>query len=385
MSSNLEQLFRSTPIEEKSASESQKKIENTRPKVDIDEILKTTPVEKEKVLASSSPIVSEERQIVPVNQNSNALRIRENDIKVSQSSDIRFVDLDRNNIKNGKIKLKFDQPVQGEIQLRLKGAEEKEEQIPNDRQMIKVNQKIVQDILQKDGNVEQDLVKSPTEKRNFKRSMREELYTQKCLKVRTMTDFWKPLFPKGTVMLGINSKMIQCNYHLYLYILKSFNKTLFEDVDIQSLKSILLKYYKSLLDRTGYARHLGNKWKLEGKSFYYENLMNQRMSIEQIIYDESYQITETDILIASYYMNIPICVLYQSKGKIKLSTFKKFGKHDFMYFIKVNHDNSMYLHTFKNEINFERNILHKDLLNSINSQEYDSFLSYLKTNIRKMR
>ena len=106
------------------------------------------------------------------------------------------------------------------------------------------------------------------------------------------------------------------------------------------------------------------------------------MTIEQIIYDESYQITETDILICSYYMNIPVCVLYQSKQKIKLTYFTKYNKHNFVYFIKVNHDNSMYLHTIKNDVHFDKEILSNTLTRTLQSQKYDKFIDYLKANIR---
>ena len=117
---------------------------------------------------------------------------------------------------------------------------------------------------------------------------------------------------------------------------------------IQSIKSIIIIFYTKILNRPGYIEELYSKWKSEGKEFFYSNLINKSMTIEEIIYNEMYQITETDILICSYYMNIPVCILYQSKQKIKLTYFTKYKKHNFTYFIKVNHDNSMYLHTIKN-------------------------------------
>ena len=343
---------------------------------DIDELLKSSN-DKSKQAASLEP--------------SDALVIRDEDIKRSATSNEKFVLLDKNVIKDGKVKLRFENPVQGDIQLRLKGAENRSEfpLFPNNqetqRAMIVSDRNIKNGVINHEGNVEPELYDNVVEKKNFRKTMREDLYTQKCLKIRTMTDFWKPLFPKGTVMLAINPKMIHCNYHLFLYILKSFNKSIFQNVEIQSLKGILVKYYNTILSRPGYIDHLSGKWRLENKSFYYEHLRNKTMTIEQIIYDESYQVTETDVLLAAYYMNIPICILYQSKQKIKLTYFKKYNKHPFVYFIKVNHDNSMYLHTLKNDIHFTKDSIHKTLIDAIESQSYVSFVDYLKANIRKFR
>ena len=313
-----------------------------------------------------------------------------NDV-VSATSNEKFVLLDKNAIKDGKVKLRFENPVQGDIQLRLKGAENRNEFpiVPNNqepqRAMIALDPKIEVGVINHEGNIEPELYDNVVEKKNFRKTMREELYTQKCLKIRTMTDFWKPMFPKGTVMLALNPKMIHCNYHLFLYILKSFNKSIFQNVDIQSVKGILVKYYNTILARPGYIDYLSEKWKLENKSFYYKHLNDKTMTLEQIIYDESYQITETDILLAAYYMNIPICILYQSKQKVKLTYFKKYNKHPFIYFIKVNHDNSMYLHTYKNDVHFTKDSIDKTLLDAIETQEYNSFVDYLKANIRKYR
>ena len=82
-------------------------------------------------------------------------------------------------------------------------------------------------------------------------------------------------------------------------------------------------------------------------------------------------------------MNIPVCVLYQSKQKIKLTYFTKYNKYNFVYFIKVNHDNSMYLHTIKNEIYFKFDELSNKLVNTINTESYDNFIDYLKADIRR--
>ena len=53
-----------------------------------------------------------------------------------------------------------------------------------------------------------------------------------------------------------------------------------------------------------------------------DSLKKGRASIREIIMNETYNLTETDISLLSYYLGIPIVMLYQGRNRFKLATYK---------------------------------------------------------------
>ena len=51
--------------------------------------------------------------------------------------------------------------------------------------------------------------------------------------------------------------------------------------------------------------------------------------------NETYNLTETDISLLSYYLGIPIVMLYQGRNRFKLATYKKFNNLKYKYYVKI--------------------------------------------------
>ena len=93
---------------------------------------------------------------------------------------------------------------------------------------------------------------------------------------------------------------------------------------------------------------------------------------------------KSDILLLSYYLNIPITILYQGKKKIKVSSFQKYQKkHNFRYYIKATNISAMYLYLYKNNIRFYYNDVDEGLNNKIAEDAYFNFSEYLLKKTRK--
>ena len=154
--------------------------------------------------------------------------------------------------------------------------------------------------------------------------------------------------------------------------------------NIQTIKKMLIKYYKEYFLDSDLLKYLYKKWINENKENYINDYNKKIITLEDIISDETYNITETDILLLSYYLKIPIIIYYQSKNKIKLSNFKQNNiDNDEYYFIKATNKNVFYLHTYSKKIIFKKSKLHQELQTAIDENSYENFEDYLKTKIRK--
>ena len=110
-------------------------------------------------------------------------------------------------------------------------------------------------------------------------------------------------------------------------------------------------------------------------------LKSNPRNIDNIIMDENYKITKTDILLLSYKLNIPITILYQAKKQIKSTSFMKYNeKHDYRYYIKST--KSLYLYIRKNNIRFDNDKISEEMNQKIIDDSHSRFEDYLLTKFR---
>ena len=130
-------------------------------------------------------------------------------------------------------------------------------------------------------------------------------------------------------------------------ILKDFNGEFFKNITYIDIKHMLINYYTPYFDSKSFVTKLDEKWNRERKNIYIEKFKSGELTLEQIIMDENYKITESDILIISYILNIPIVILYQSKNQLKTASFVKQSKFNYRYYVKATSLNMMYLYSYK--------------------------------------
>ena len=100
--------------------------------------------------------------------------------------------------------------------------------------------------------------------------------------------------------------------------------------------------------------------------------------------DEDYKITESDILMISFILNIPIVLLYQSKNQLKMMSFTKYNKYDFKYYIKATNQNMLYLYSCKKSLKIKNDSIKQTLLDDINEQSVNKFEDYIVKRHRKI-
>jgi hypothetical protein len=212
----------------------------------------------------------------------------------------------------------------------------------------------------------------------------QKLLENKCLFIKYLRENWKQYFPKNTKTFNFNPGMSDCNFQLLILILKDFNSNFFRNVSVLDIKNMLIHYYKPLIKSRIKSTPLFEKWSKERKGELVNRIKEQNVSIENIIMDENYKISETDILLLSYFLNIPITILYQGKKKIKVSSFQKYQKkHNFRYYIKATNLSAMYLYLYKNNIRFYNVDVDEGLNNEIANNSYLNFSEYLLKKTRK--
>ena len=162
----------------------------------------------------------------------------------------------------------------------------------------------------------------------------------------------------------------------------NFNR--FQSVTIDSIKTTLIKYYEDVIFNckvTGKSdmkkqclKMLEKKWKNEGKGFI--DLKNT--SIETIIKNEGYILTNVDLLLYAYMKNIPIVIYYESKGQVKMTNFKKNNEKRFYYLVYYSsRSNDFYLTTHAKKLRFDLDELGEQISKPLIDKAHEDFYSYL--------
>tara|TARA_Y100000389_G_C17333548_1_gene449401 strand:- start:315 stop:905 length:591 start_codon:yes stop_codon:yes gene_type:complete len=195
------------------------------------------------------------------------------------------------------------------------------------------------------------------------------------------------MFPKRSKWLVFNKKMNNCNFNLLIFILKTHNYNKFQNITIDSIKNSLIKYYEEVIFncnipnktdmKSRCLKMLERKWKNEGKGFI--DLKNA--SIETIVKNESYVLTNVDIMLYSYMKSIPIVIYYESKGQVKLTNFKKNNENGFYYLVYYSsRTNDLYVTTHSKNLGFELGELGDGISKPLTEKAHEDFYSYLFSN-----
>ena len=213
----------------------------------------------------------------------------------------------------------------------------------------------------------------------------KSFYNSECVAYKYTTQYWRGgKFPPRSKWLTFNKKMNKCNFNLLIFILKMHNFNRFQSVTIDSIKTTLIKYYEDVIFNckvTGKSdmkkqclKMLEKKWKNEGKGFI--DLKNT--SIETIIKNEGYILTNVDLLLYAYMKNIPIVIYYESKGQVKMTNFKKNNEKRFYYLVYYSsRTNDFYLTTHAKKLRFDLDELGEQISKPLIDKAHEDFYSYL--------
>ena len=148
---------------------------------------------------------------------------------------------------------------------------------------------------------------------------------EKCFVTVYLTDKWKQYFPKGTKTFRINTDNITCNYYMVIQMLKDY-KIEYENLDILELKHMLIESYKKY---ESFRQLILKNWNTEKPGL--NKLSN---SFEKIIMNETYPLTQIDIVLLMFNYEFPISIINQSKNTVKI--VKRVNHHEeYSYYLKV--------------------------------------------------
>ena len=247
------------------------------------------------------------------------------------------------------------------------------------------NDGIIQTDINIDKNTEIENIPEELEKEE-KKKLYNEYFNSKCAKPKFLTEYWRSIFPKRTNWIIFNKQISQCNFNLFIFILKAHDYEKYKNISVETIKYRLIKYYKKYVfdvqDGSGkkklHIKKLEKKLRKEGKPF----IDVKNAPIETIIRDENYVLTPTDIMLYSYVKEIPIVIYYESKGNVKLSNYKQNNSNKLYYFIYYSsRTNDLYLTTRNKSLVFEESILGEKITQSIQNHPLEDFNDYLVTNV----
>ena len=150
---------------------------------------------------------------------------------------------------------------------------------------------------------------------------------------KVLTSKWKELFIKGVSLINYSNHSSFCSFQLIIEIISNFDSSI-RIKSINHLKEILLSQYELYKLET---YRIGNIWKLQGKITLGEKLLLGEINLENAIMNETYYITNLDILLLSEYYNLPIILLSITKLRENNKTFLVTNKSNSenYYFILV--------------------------------------------------
>ena len=150
---------------------------------------------------------------------------------------------------------------------------------------------------------------------------------------KVLTDKWKNIFVKGVNSITYTNISPFCSFQLIIEIITNFNPAI-NITSINKLKEVLVSQYETYRIDT---YRIGNIWKQQGKKEIAEKLLLGTITLETAIMNETYYISNLDILLLSEYYKIPIVILSTVKLPENNKTFlvtNKSSSEDY-YFILV--------------------------------------------------
>jgi hypothetical protein len=319
------------------------------------------------------------------------IQIREDELEKSKTTNMEEYKI-KSLPNNNKIALKFPKKMSkirlniADIRHKIKAAKKKKElkQVDLDHTSVNIDPEIYDTLFEKGLEAPKDNISTTTEKIKEIKETTKRIKMDKCIQVGYLTSNWKKFFPKLTSRFTFSNNPIQCNYNLMMYILKSHNMNLFKNINAYTIKQLLIKYYSLYLVDEETRDKIFAKFVKEGKKNYVSILSQGATTIETVVHDDNYKLTETDYLLLSYHLKIPIIICYQSKNKIKISHFEKNNiDNNSYYFIKASVQNIMYLFSYKQKLHIHKDALNPILQEVIETNTFENFENYLFTKMRK--
>ena len=340
----------------------------------------------------------------PENRQQNEVNIQENELDYSKSTNVNEYKIKYNKQKGKKILLKFPKKID-KIRLNLQEEdtninENNKDYIRDKNRRVNIDKEIpIMSVNEVDydynpklnkfikNKLETPMPVKNNEKLDKMKTIKQlkKLSDLNCVKTRYLTELWSKYFPKNTSMFTFSNRVQYCNYNLIIMILKDFNGEFFKNITYIDIKHMLINYYTPYFDSKSLVTKLDEKWNRERKSKYIDKFKSGELTLEQIIMDENYKITESDILIISYILNIPIVILYQSKNQLKTASFVKQSKFNYRYYVKATSVNMMYLYSYKKLLKFSNELVVEPLFSVIRNQAFTRFEDYIVKRIRKIK
>jgi len=132
----------------------------------------------------------------------------------------------------------------------------------------------------------------------------DELAVQ-CIKeirevVGNATSYWKNLFPKSCKEIVFDNTN-RCSFYIMIHILQESKKSIFS---IEQLKMTLCDFYRKYME--DYKTKIEYTLFAQGKREIIQKVRTESVSLETIIMSESYYLTNLDIWLFAYEMDLPI-------------------------------------------------------------------------------
>ena len=200
-------------------------------------------------------------------------------------------------------------------------------------------------------------------------------------KIGNVDGIWSKLFPENSKYRQYNNTSNNCSYELILMLLTVFDNTI-SSITVQDLKDILIEKYKEL-----YSNNYEKLLEIlitQNKNKYVMLLKNSTTTIEKMILDTEYYLSNFDILLIIEYFNIPIVLFSDNDISESLLTKSKSkniyvpSKSDEYYFIFCKKNK-------KNIVNYKLVLLEntnpKIALSMLASELKEKIINNIKPNI----
>ena len=221
-----------------------------------------------------------------------------------------------------------------------------------------------------------------SDKKQVLRSKLETKYLRKhdCIQSERLTLKWRKVFPKMTTEFSFKLDSPKCNYLIVMYLLKLHNRELFSELNIYSIKLLLIKFYKKYIHNEGLRSKIASIWKQQYKLKEAE-LLKKGTSIETIIHDDTYTIGEVDLCLLMYHFELPIAVYINSRKTFTPITFSLTNKTNNYSFVRVSYHKEkckLFLNVRKTTTFFSLDELKDNTVKeSIEENQFQDFRDYM--------
>ena len=199
-----------------------------------------------------------------------------------------------------------------------------------------------------------------------------------------LTRVWKKHFPKRSSEFTFKNEMVNCNYLILIYILRTYNNDIFRYVNIYSIKLLLYRFYEPLMKNKSNRNKIYKKWKQENKKELVEQ-HKKGTSLDAILMSETYHFTVSDLCLFVYELKIPVVIYFQTKRKTTNGdpTFKTVHfdenneENDTFFFVRYSR-NKFHLNTCEKRIQIQTSELSDAFKQDLKTNTVEDFEHYLQ-------